>query len=260
MRLFNGGVGVVWSGLGAALIALSAAGCGGDDDKPSGGSSADFGALHEEYAHPSGTLSKDDKDAIIAGLDEQGRASEVKPNSAMVGGATAPGPHVLQSLPYTCGAAAGGSTTLNCPCTGSGKVEISTSANQDGSSIQFSENFDDCKYTESGSTVVLDGSIDYAQINSPPPVMTIYKEHLTETVTPPGDTVSIDLNYAVINGETSYSVKVGDGNVLIQASGSWNSTTKSGTFTVVTKDGSTSCTLTNGEGSCTGAGGSVDFS
>jgi hypothetical protein len=58
----------------------------------------------------------------------------------------------------------------------------------------------------------------------------------------------------------SFNVKVADGNVLVQESLDWDTTTKSGSFTVVTKDGTTMCTLTDGAGTCTGPGGSVSFS
>ncbi|MEP7053225.1 MAG: hypothetical protein ABJB12_22875, partial [Pseudomonadota bacterium] len=99
-----------------------------------------------------------------------------------------------------------------------------------------------------------------AIITNPPPQMTIIKENLTETITPPGETIKIDLDYAEIGGMVSYSVDVADGNVLLSATGSWNSTTDTGTFTVTTKDGTSTCTLTNGAGTCTGSGGSVTFS
>ncbi len=259
MHLFNGGMGV-WSGLGVALIALGATGCGGGDDKPSGGPSADFSGLHEAYLHPSGTLSKGDKKAIIAGLDGQNASSSVQVMSAKLGGSRGPGAHVLDDAPFACGTPSGGSTTQTCACNGGGTVKIGGSANQDGSGAQSSLTYDDCKYSSGTSSVIVDGTLEYAEISNPPPLMIIYKEHLTETVTPPGDKVSIDLSYALVNGVATYSVDVGDGNVLIQANGSWDSTTKSGSFTVITKDGSTSCKLTNGEGSCTGAGGSVEFS
>ncbi|MEO7032771.1 MAG: hypothetical protein ABI548_02985 [Polyangiaceae bacterium] len=261
MSLFNGTRGVGWTGVGALLVALSATACGSGDDKPSGGS-ADFGALQKKYANPSGTLSASDKDAIIKGLDQQSDASSsgIAPLGAHVGiGGAGKGAHVLDTAPFTCGSSTQGAS-VSCTCNSGGTVAISGSASQDGSSVQESESFNNCKFDEAGSSVVVNGSMTYAEITSPPPAMTIIKESFTETITPPGDTIKLDLDYAEIGGMLSYSVDVADGNVLLSASGNWDSTTDSGSFTVTTKDGTYSCSLTNGAGDCTGSGGSVSFS
>ncbi|MEO8901521.1 MAG: hypothetical protein ABI488_07340 [Polyangiaceae bacterium] len=261
MSLFNGTRSVGWTAFGALLVALSATACGGGDDKPSG--SADFGALQKKYASPSGTLSASDKDAIIKGLDQQSDASAsgIAPAGARVGiGGAGKGPHVLDTAPFTCGTPAQGQTSVSCACTGGGTVGISGSASQDGSNVQTSESFNNCKFDEAGSSAVINGSFTSAEISSPPPAMTIIKEAFTETITPPGETIKIDLDYAEIGGMVSYSVDVADGNVVLSAAGNWDSTTDSGSFTVTTKDGTYSCSLTNGAGDCTGSGGSVTFS
>ncbi len=263
MGLFNGMGRVGWTGFGALLVTVCATGCGGGDDKPSGGS-ADFSALQKKYSSPSGTLSAGDKDAIIAGLNKQSDASGsgITPLGARVPGVvgSGKGPHVLDDAPFTCGTPAQGSTSINCPCTGGGSVAISGSATQDGSSVQSSESFNNCKFTEASTSVVVNGSMTYAMISSPPPAMTIVKENFTETVTPPGETIKLDLDYAEIGDMISYSVDVADGNVLLSVTGAWDSTTDTGSFTVTTKDGTSTCTLSNGAGSCTGPGGSVTFS
>jgi hypothetical protein len=261
MGLFNGRVGMGLSGFGGVLIALCATGCGGGDDKPSG-SSADFSALQKQYTSPSGTLHATDKAAIIAGLDNANasESSGVGILSARMGGTTAPpGSHVLAGEPISC-PTTGNSSNINCTCAGGGSVGVSASASQGSSNVSATESYNSCKITEGTTTAEIDGTVKFAIITDPPPMMEIFSGKLTETVTPPGETVTIDMEYALVNGVASYNVQVGDGNVLIQATGTWDSTTDSGSFTVVTKDGTTTCTLTNGAGSCTGAGGSVTFS
>lgn len=112
--------------------------------------------------------------------------------------------------------------------------------------------------SDAATSITISGSVSFDEsIN---PMISIFSGSLDETISPPPQTIHIELNYALVNGMMSFNVKVADGNVLVQESLDWDTTTKSGSFTVVTKDGTTMCTLTDGAGTCTGPGGSVTFS
>jgi hypothetical protein len=252
MGLFNGTVGMVWSGFGGLLIAVCATGCGGGDSKPSG---PDFGALQKEYTSPSGTLQAGDKAAIIAALDSQSASGGVGVLSAPRQNADGPGPHVLATTP-TCSAPTASGETCTCPGGGSYAVSIgASSANGATGTVTYNA----CNESSDAATsITLSGSVSFDEsIN---PMIFIYSGSIDETISPPPQTIHIDLNYALINDMMSFNVKVADGNVLVQESLDWDTTTKSGSFTVVTKDGTTMCTLTDGAGTCTGPGGSVSFS
>jgi hypothetical protein len=235
------------------LIAVCATGCGGGDSKPSG---PDFSALQKQYTMPSGTLAATDKDAIIAALDSQSASAGAGVLSAPPGlsNSKGPGPHVLDTTP-NCGAATAQGASCSCPGGGSYSISIgSSSSNGASGTIDYQM----CNEGTAADGIALTGNVSFDE--SLDPMMFIYSGSIDETISSPPETLHIDLNYALINDMLSYNVTVGDGNVLIQASADWDTTTKSGSFTVVTKDGTTMCTLTNGAGSCTGAGGTVTFS
>ena len=256
MGLFNGLGNVGWAGFGALLVAVCATGCGGGDDKPSGGS-ADFGALQKQYSSPTGTLHAEDKSALLKALDNQSAASGLGGLSAMPG--TPGGQKTLGASPITCGMAT--SSGVVCTCSGGGNLTETFSASQGSMNISGSAKYNACTLTEGTSTIKISGTLNFSDITTPPPALFIYNGTITETITPPGETVTVSINYAMTaDGKTEYTVDVSDGNVVIAASGNWDSTTDSGTFTVTTKDGTSTCTLTNGAGSCTGPGGTVTFS
>jgi hypothetical protein len=254
MGLFNGRVGTALSGFGGLLIAVCATGCGGGgDSKPSG---PDFSTLQKEYTHPSGTLAATDKDAIIAALDSQSASAGAGILSAPPGlsNAKGPGPHVLDTTP-TCGTPTSSGETCTCPGGGSYAVSVgSSSSNGATGTVSYKM----CNEGTAADAITLTGNVSFDESLSP--MIFIYSGSIDETLSSPPTTLHVDLNYALIGDMLSYNVTVGDGNVLVQASADWDTTTKTGSFTVVTKDGTTMCTLTNGAGSCTGAGGTVTFS
>jgi hypothetical protein len=124
-------------------------------------------------------------------------------------------------------------------------------------SISGTETYDQCVY-DVGSTLgdeTLNGSITFAEILDATPTIIAYQGSIDAVVD--GMTVHEDMNYALVGGEITYSVDVSDGNVLVQESASWDTTTQSGTFTVVDRSGSWSCSLSNGTGTCSGTQGSI---
>jgi hypothetical protein len=257
MGLFNGRVGMGLYGFGGVLIALCATGCGGGDDKPSG-SSPDFSALQKQYASPSGTLHASDKAAIIAALDSSSATKGASPLSAppQFGSSDGPGPHVLGTGP-TCSTSSQNSICIACPGGGTLTTNIGSGSAKGASGTEV---YNQCNYGTTADSLLLNGKVDFVEIIDPPPVTLIYSGSIDESIASPPETLHVDLNYAFIGDMIAYNVKVSDGNVLIEGSANWDTTTQTGSFTVVTKDGTTSCTLTNGAGSCTGTGGTVTFS
>ena len=114
--------------------------------------------------------------------------------------------------------------------------------------------YNGCVETSGTVTESISGSISFAEYLTSPE-MIIYAGDLNATVTPPGTTTTIQLNYAIVGSTISYSVEVSNGNVLVSDSGNWNASTNTGSFTVVDHSGTWSCTFTNGTGSCSGPNG-----
>lgn len=232
-------------------------GCGGGG---SSGPSVDFNALHAEYLSPSGALKASDLASVKSGMDKQSTASSIPLEMNARAGIR------LQSLPSSgvriqggtgSVSCTGGGESETCSCPGGGSFSVDGASNQGGveeATIDYSS----CIFTEAAGTASatssISGNMSFADYTTSPPMM-IYSGTLQVTVTPPGTTDSIDLNYALVNGMMTYSIDVASGNVLVQETGSWDSSTDSGSFTLVDKNGTWNCTFTSGTGTCTGPNG-----
>jgi hypothetical protein len=232
-------------------LASFAAGCGGGGGgSGSGGPPVDFGALHAQYTSPTGKLRASDV-IPVANAFAKDQQTATPPLAAM---STRAGLKLDGTGQPMCSAAAGGDVSCSCP--GGGAFSESGASSQ-GGVVEANLDYQACVFSESGSdSVTLNGSVafaDYAQQNPP---MLIYSGTLQETITPPGTTDTIQMNFAMVGGVITYSVSLsGGGNVLVQDSGSWDASTDSGNFTVVDSDGSWTCTITNGAGTCSGSNG-----
>jgi hypothetical protein len=237
---------------GIVMTAL-AVGCGGGGGG-SGSTPVDFTALHAAYASPTGKLGAADVGAVATSLDKQSQTAGVPVTmSAKVGLQGLPGSSLrLQNGGANCGESGG---DVSCTCPGGGSFAESGVSSQ-GGVVQATIDYSSCVYDDSGSSnaVSISGSLSFADYSSSPPMM-IYSGTIDETVTPPGTTETIDMNFALLDGVITYDVSISSGNVLVQDSGSWDPSTDTGSFTVIDQSGSWSCQLTNGAGTCTGSGG-----
>ena len=237
-------------------IAACAAGCGGGNGGGGSGEAVDFSALHAEYAAPSGALTGPDIAAVARALSRAQQTAGVPMGAsarvriAPVGGASSP-----QSAPEGTLRPQGGSGSFSYACPGGGNITETASSAENGY-VSATLQYDACAFQETGGGATASGTISFADYQGPP-LMLIYKGELAVTITPPGTTEQIDMNYALVNGQLTYSVELSSGNVLVSAAGSWDPATDSGSFTVIDKSGTWSCTYANGSGSCTGPGGTV---
>jgi hypothetical protein len=240
--------------VGLAVLAL-ASGCGGGSGSAGGGgSSVDFTALHAQYTAPSGTLDASDVVKVGAAISkqQQGTGAPVLA-SAKVGLIAVPGGITIQSPTQPmCGAPSG--DVVDCTCPGGGSFTES-GISSSGGVVQATLDYNACVFTEGGGeTATTNGSISFADYQSPQE-MIIYSGTIDETITPPGTTTQIEMNFALVNGVMTYSVTVASGNVLVSESGSWDEQTETGTLTVTDRSTTWTCNLTNGSGTCTGTNG-----
>lgn len=235
-------------------VAAFAAGCG-SSGSGSSGPSADFAALHQEYASPSAHFQASDVKAVEKALAQQSQSASVPTTMSAKGSSL----HIEGTGGTSC---TGGSGGVSCSCPGGGSFD-ETGVSDQGGVVQATVDYDACvEITSTSDTVSISGTLsfaDYAAAGASSE-MIIYSGTLTETVTPPGSTTTIDLDFALVNGVMTYAVDVSGGNVLVQASGSWDPSTDSGSFTVIDQSGTWQCQLTNGSGTCTGPGGSFSVS
>jgi hypothetical protein len=237
-----------------------AAGCGGGGG--SGGPSVDFDALHAQYLSPTGSVKGADLSTVKGALDKQSTASSIPVEMNARAGIR------LQAVPASgvriqggtgSVACSGGGESESCTCPGGGSFSVSGASDQGGVE-EATVDYSSCIFSDSSSagtaTDSISGDISFADYTTSP-TMLIYSGTLQVTLTPPGTTESVDLNYALVNGMMTYSVDISSGNVLVQETGTWDSSTDSGSFTLVDKSGSWSCTFTNGTGTCTGPGGTI---
>jgi hypothetical protein len=243
-------------------LALTACGSSASGNGGGGGaSSTNFTALRTEYTAPSGSLASSDVLSVGKQLGTLESQSDNLPTSTQV--------HVVSGrlhpmdTPISCNTATASSGTISCTCNGGGTFDETfdssgepTGDGDEEGTIQYK----DCALTDTSSgsteTDTITGSLSYADYTTAPEML-IYSGSISETVTPPGTTTTVDFNFALVNGALTYSVSVADGTVLVSDSGSWDESTQSGTFTVTDKSGSWTCTLTNGSGTCTGSSGSL---
>lgn len=247
--------------LGAVIVA-SLWGCGGGSGggQGSNGPNVDFGALHQQYAAPSGHLQSSDMPDVMKALSSDQVASAVPVTQSVehlhlgnVGSGV-----TIQNLPPQCSGTQG---NVSCACPGGGSFS-ETGGSSGAGGTEASLDFSSCVFTDTSSstTYEVNGTLSFDDVTSPPPAMLIYSGSFTETVTPPGTTDNVNLNYALINGQVTFNASVSSGgNVLIQESGSWDVSTETGSFTVVDSAGTWNCSATNGHGSCSGPNGTQSF-
>jgi len=245
-------------GTGIAMTAF-VAGCGGGG---SSGPSVDFNALHAEYLSPTGSVKASDLPTVKSAMDKQSAASSIPATLSARAGIR------LQSVPGSGVRIQGGTGAVsctgsgqseNCACPGGGSMSVNGVSDQGGveqATIDYSACIFSDTSTGASDTASISGNMSFADYTTSP-VMEIFSGTLQVTVTPPGTTESVDLNYALVNGMMTYSVDISGGNVLVQETGSWDASTDSGSFTLIDKSGTWNCTYTNGTGSCTGPGGTI---
>jgi hypothetical protein len=217
--------------LGLAVLGC-ALGCGSSSNAGSG----DFGALYTQYTKPSATLGKGDLPSVVKALSTNSAQKSIP----VTGASLAPGGLRVQDITETLSCTDGGNFSIGIP---------TESSNYETATITYS----DCSY-DPGESV--SGTLNYAFWSSPTSVW-IYDGTLT--VTSAGQTDQITLDYALLDGEITWSVSVDGGNVLVSESGSWDPTTNSGDFTITDSRGSWSCTWNGSSGKCTGSGGTVSY-
>jgi hypothetical protein len=240
--------------MGVALAAW-AVGCGGGGGGSASGSSVDVNALRSEYTAPSGTLTRSNLSAVAMALSQDQKSAGIPTGfGAHADRAQAAGRGAAQGLSDTLHPQSGpGSFTYNCPGGGSLSEQGEGAGN---GYVTATIDYQNCVFTEGSISDTANGTITFAEWQGPP-LLLIYKGSLTVTVTPPGTTTTVYMNYALDNGNIAYSVQVSDGNVIVSVTGSWDATTDSGTFTATDKTGTWSCTFTNGSGTCTGTAGMI---
>jgi hypothetical protein len=248
------------NGVLGAVIAASLLACGGGGSQGTGGSNVDFNALHTQYSAPSGRMQASDVPAVMKTLasDEASAAVPVTQSLDRLRLGSASDVTIQNNPPPQCSSSQGG---VSCACPGGGSFS-ETGASSTSSGTTATIDYSSCQFTNSSSnqTYTIDGTLSFADYTSPPPAMLIYSGSLTETITPPGTQTDINLNFALVNGQATYSATVSSGgNVLISENGSWDSSTETGSFTVTDSQGTWSCTATNGHGSCTGPSGTETF-
>jgi hypothetical protein len=240
------------------LGAATGVGCGGS----SKGSSPDLSALRTLYASPTGTLTGAEIKTVGDALTKEQSTDtssiavlSVKKSIDRVSGRIyvedAPGAN-----PYTCGPAS--SSGESCTCNGGGTFDEAFAASSDETSFEGTLAYHDCttSYDDgTGDGETIDGTLNYAEYLDSSPAIIAYSGSLD--ITAAGTTVHEDLNYASIGGTLTYSVSVSSGNLLVQASGSWDGTTDTGTFTVIDHSATWQCTLSNGSGSCSSSTGAT---
>jgi hypothetical protein len=255
-----GFVGALVLGITSTLGCSSSSSGGG----VSGGSPADFTALRASYSAPTGSLQSSDVLSVGKELSKQESQSSNVPTS------TSNAPIHAQAIrhagarpentPVTCSAAT--ASGVSCSCGGSGTFDETFNSSAAQSGVEEGViTYNDCVFDDSSGTTTetesISGSMSYADYTTAP-AMFIYSGTLTETISPPGTTTTVNFDYALINGELTYSLSVADGTVLVSDEGSWDEATQSGTFTVTDKSGTWSCNITNGAGTCTGPGGTLN--
>jgi hypothetical protein len=237
-------------------VAAYATACGSSGGSKGASSQANLAELRSQYTAPSGTLGSADIASVAQALSqEQAQTARIPvvPTSAPLH-ATAVGSLSLENSPMV--SCTGGQGSETCTCPGGGSFSESGFSSSNNVALA-TVNYNACVFGETGNTTEsTSGSISFADYQTQPP-MVIYSGTLDETVTPPGTTTQINMNYALVNGVVTYNVEISSGNVLVSESGSWDSSTESGSFTVTDKSGKWSCSVTNGAGSCTGANGKV---
>jgi hypothetical protein len=254
---------------GALVLGITASfGCGSNSGSGGGGgagaSSVNFTALRATYSAPTGSLQASDVLNVGKELSTQESESTSVPTSTssapihVQNRASAPRP---MDTPVTCSAAT--ASGISCSCGGGGSFDetYATNASQTGY-VEGVLTYNDCVFDDdsSGTTTTtesINGTMSFADYTTAPE-MFIYSGSITATITPPGTTITENFNYALINGEVTYSVTVSDGTVLVSDQGAWNEATESGSFTVTDKSGTWTCNLTNGTGTCTGPGGTLN--
>jgi hypothetical protein len=239
-----------------ALGALLAAACGGGDS--GGGASANFSALRTEYTKPTGTLKATDMKAVLKSLTQSQGASQLGPLSEHAPSAGASGLHLEGSSTPMCTQSGSGAS---CTCTNGGKYEV-TEAASSGEQVSGTVHYDHCdfggqSYDDAGdvASLVMDGNMSFAFYTSPPPAMYIYSGTITETITPPGTTATVQMNYAMIGSSMAYLVDVADGSVVVTET-SWSASSNTGTLSILDASTTWTCTLTDGAGSCSSTDGS----
>jgi len=236
--------------------ALLSAACGGGDS--GGGPSADFSALRAEYTKPTGTFKAADMSKVIKSLSQSEGASMLGALSERSPTSSPSGLHLESSTPKC----SGSSTGASCSCPNGGTYSV-TEASSSGEQFEGTVVYHDCdfggeSYDSAGDvdSLVMDGTISFAFYTSPPPATYIYSGTITETITPPGTSARVDLNYAMIGSSIAYLVQVSDGDVVVSET-SWDASSSSGTLTIQDSSTTWTCTLSNGTGSCTSPGGST---
>jgi len=246
------------------LITVPTLGCSSSGGGGGGAPSVDFAALRAQYLAPSGSLKSSD----VLNVGKQLSTQESQSTSVPTSTSSAPikvmanrtsGIHPMNT-PVTCSAATAGG--VSCSCGGGGTFDETFNTNASQSGVEEGVlTYNDCVFDDtSGSTAAtesISGTMSYADYTTAPE-MFIYSGSITETVTPPGTTTTANFNYALVNGELTYSITVASGTVLVSDQGSWDEATESGSFTVTDKSGTWTCNITNGTGTCTGPGGTIN--
>lgn len=242
----------------AAVLVL--AGCGssaGDATTGSAAGTPDFAALNVRLSAATGTFSSGRGGAIRDGFATQVAAT--RENLIPSASASPSGSTSTQSLHalgngLTCtaaGAAAAPSQLCNCAEGGTVTLQIPpVVATPDG-------HIDETIIAQANAcSTTLDRTVDgsvYAHVQAPP-LVEIVAIHLRVTGKAPA---SIDVDYLVKNGVTTYAIDVDDGHVLVSAKGKWDDTTQTGTLVVVDAMETWTCQLQNGHGECTSSSGAT---
>jgi hypothetical protein len=202
-------------------------GCGS-----SPGGSADFTALYAQYTKPTGTLAKTDLSTVTSAFDKDQTQTSIP-----VSGASLHAGGGLRTQDITENCTDGGSFDI-------GSLSSSTTGEQ--ATITYSS----CSY---GAGESVTGTISFAEWTSPEEIL-IYSGTLD--VTAGGKTDDVTLDFALVNGDYSWSVTLASGgNVLVSGSGDWDASTDTGMFTVTDSTTTWTCTWNKGSGTCTGADG-----
>jgi hypothetical protein len=212
------------------VLGLTAAACGGDDDKGTSGRSASYQDISASLAEPSGTVDADTAGDIG---DEFEKVSGAAPAAGLRDD------QVAQSNSFTQECDAGGS--------------ISASGSSTESSGRATYSYDNCCFT-AGCCVDGDGSIYYSSTAGS---SYSYCGSFDVDATCGGSTSSVSYSGCVgTDGEWVYRIEMGGETYAV--SGTYSN--GNGTLEITGDNGTFTCTYTNHSGSCTGSGGNFSFS
>jgi hypothetical protein len=206
-----------------------------------------FTSLRAEYTSPTGTLGSTDIATVAAALSKAEQTQNIPTMSG-----SRRGPQRPLSPTSVCTESA---TGASCACSGGGTYSVSVASAQ-ANDVEETIAYNQCDFAnDANATETIDGTLQFEDASNGSQSVIIYAGTIDETLTPPGTTTQIDLNFAEINGMLAYDVTISSGNVLVSENGNWDPSTDSGSFTVTDKSGTWTCTVTDDVGSCTGSSG-----